>query len=646
MLETLPVVVARQPTPVGVAQRLEALPVVVAPQRGLADVGRRLPVCTRLWGLLRHVQIRLQWATLFLPWLLCLPHADSYLGWISDQQIVLGVGLLLMAVSGAAALRDHLRSGGGAAPLLAAIALLLWHLGFHSPASSPSEKWCVAVLRDDGGELPLSRVDRHHAAVGLMLLDDMLRTILRFVAGAPSEAWPFALASQEHYFLWVCDEEWWETCYHRTNWMRLPAHPKRMFGGPRSSSRVLLTEAMLWASMAMETLGTMVILPPKCAGSGWAAAPCVAVTLLVVSCAPWLPRQSDVVLVEMLQLIRMISRFAIYFQVIWLVVIGLLLAPEEIALCALAKDSPTLLGLQAAALVVLYVMVASHLWVTTTRCRVASPLYAVRAEDVVSDVPLRSRPLYCGSTGPHGAGLGLVEGSHAPTRMCDWEDPAVASLRWRDRLALRHCAESLASREAHLLSNLDALDVCISEAELEVHGTSHAPRPGSARQRSLNGVLAVLAVALCLLASRGWRPSCCAQPAAVSSDSCTTGFLESVVWAFLLLRVGHCWYSILVQSAAAWEASGRTAYAEVVTLRQQASTLYRSLAETQWMLSRLEAQLESLGVVLAKKERRADRTAAGEVGEGNVPSPLSAMRVIMLGWLGSVVALALVPLLQ
>lgn len=628
---------------------LEALPVVVAPQWGPVDVPQRVStqrvsVCIRLQGLLRHAQTRLQWAALFLPWLLCLPHADSYLGSFWDQQIVLGVGLLLLAVSGASSLRDHLRSGGGAGPLLAAAALLLWHLGFQSPASSSSEKWCVAVLRDDSGDLPVTRVDRHHAAVGLMLLDDMLRTILRFVAGAPFEAWPFALTSREHYFLWVYDEEWWETCYHGMNWMRLPTHPKRLGGGPRSSSRLLLTEAMLWASMAVETIGTMVILPPKCAGSGWAAAPCVAVTLLVVSCAPWLPRQSDVVLVEMLQLIRMVSRFAIYFQVVWLVVIGLLLPPEDIALCALAKDSPTLLALQAAALAVLYVIVASHLWVVTTRCRVASPLYAVRAEDVVSDTPLRSRPLYCGSTGPHGAGLGRVEGSHAPTRMCNWEDPAVTSLRWRDRLALRHCAESLAAREAHLLSNLDALDVCIGEAEMEVHGASHAPRPGSSRQRSLNGVLAMLAVALCMLASRGWRPSCCAHPAVVSSDSCGGGILESVLWAFLLLRVGHCWYSIIVQSAAAWEASGRTAYAEVITLRQQASTLYRSLAETQLMLCRLEAQLEGLGVELPK--HAADRSDAAEVGEGRPPSPLGAMRVIILGWLSSVVALALVPLLQ
>merc|ERR1719506_729043 len=119
--------------------------------------------------------------------------------------------------------------------------------------------------------------------------------------------------------------------------MRLPENPNTGCGHGRSSYRLLLTEALLCASMAVETLGTMVILPPKCAGPGWVAAPCVALTALVVSCAPWLPRQSDLVLMDMLQLMRIVSRFAVYFQAVWIVALGLLIQREDMALCAWAK---------------------------------------------------------------------------------------------------------------------------------------------------------------------------------------------------------------------------------------------------------------------------------------------------------------------
>jgi len=535
-----------------------------------------------------------------LPWLLCLlgarlgPGLHS-LGWFWDEQLALAMGLLLLTASGACALRDRLRLGPcGLDPgaLLAALALLLWQLGFHAPGAQ--ERWCMAVVRSPTGGAPLEAAE-HHAAVGLMLLDDMLHAVLRFVACTPLEAWPFALASQRNHHLWVQDEEWWEACYRSAGWMRLPANPK-LPGGRRARTegrpRHLLREAALWAAVMAETLRMMVVLRPKCAAPCWVAAPCVASTLLVVSCSPWLAKQGDLVLVEMAQLTRVVSRFAIYFQAVWIVALGLLLRPEELALCALPEGNAALRALELGALAVLYIVVAGHLWEATARCRAASPLYAVPAEDVMPDPAFRSRPLYCGS-------LGLVEGSYAPTRMCDWDElpGGQGQLRWRERYTLRRCAELLAARESHLLSHLDALHSRLAEAELEVHSPGRCARP--APPSRLGKLLGLLAVAACAAAAQGWCSSCCAR----AMDSGGSLF-EAVLWASLLVRVSHDWYSLMLRSAAAWEAAGHTAYAEVVALRQQASALHSSLAEAQWLLWRLEARLEGLGVAVQRPRGR------------------------------------------
>jgi len=346
----------------------------------------------------------------FVPWLSCVfllgagatvvREVAEALDWILDHQVVLASGMLIALLVGCATIRDYLRGRGGAGPVLAASAFLLWHMRWlRSPSSSSSPgRWCVAVAKAIEGGRPPSPVDNHTAALGLVLLDDMLRAVLRFVAGAPTEVWPFALINKKCHTLWVSDEEWWEACYRGASWMRLPKNPQLTNGYTEvSSTRCLLKEAMLWASVMVETLGMWVILPPRCATPAWAAAPCVASTLLMVSCAPWLPRQSDIVLVEMRQMLRIVSRFAIYFQALWVIVLHTLLQPEDMVMCALPKESLFLQALEAAAAAALYTIVVGQLWVVTARCRAASPLYAVPAEDVVADASVRSRPLYCGS---------------------------------------------------------------------------------------------------------------------------------------------------------------------------------------------------------------------------------------------------------
>jgi len=594
---------------------LESLTMVVAqaaPGRGPGPAPKYAAevrsLGARLAGLLGCAHARLQGATFFLPWLLFLPSTSfgpglCDFGSVWDCWLVTGLGLMLTGALGAAAFRDHLQSSAGAGPMFTVLACVLWHLGLsdRGPASGDTDKWRVAVVH--GGRPPLP-VGSLHTAVGLMLLDDVLRAVLRFVGSVPFEAWPFAAASRESYFLWVHDEDWWEQCYRRVSWMRLPANPNVRGGSRHTNVGQLLSEASLWASMAIEALGTMAILPPKCAGPVWVPAPCAALTVFVVSCVPWLPRLSDIVLVEMLQLMRTISKF----QAVWIVVIGLSLRSEDIAPGEMPKDCMALFLLEACALVVLYLIVVRHLWAVTKRCRVASPLQAVPAADIVSSTTFRSRPLYCGS-------LGVVEGSHAPTRLCDWDN--ICNVRWRDRFALRRCAESLASREAHLLSHLDALGVRISEAEREECCSLHCapdstPRAWFLSQGSLNGVLAVIVMALCAVAARGWWSSRFGAHAVWPADSAGNAF-KAVLWAALFLRVGRCWYSIMTDGISAWEALVRIQHVEVSALRQQAHTLHSSLAATQQMLSRLELQLRSLGVPVLRRasgSRRLNSAAA------------------------------------
>jgi len=618
---------------------LEPLPVLALGVRQTGQPAASSNSCRgRLRGLLRQACASLQQAALPLPWLVCLlglqagaagagPGLDGAWGLsrLWEQQLALFLGLLLLFASGAASLKDRLRSGGGTAdlgPLLAALALLFWHLGLQQApgcsASSPSLRRCVALVKSIGlgSHATYCALDDRHAAVGLMLLDDVLRAVLRFVGATPAEAWPFAIANQRTRDVWVHDEEWWRACYHGASWMRLPTYPQLPFcagsrgaqpppprpGGAGVTLRQLLREATLWASMMAQTLGTVVMLRPKCAAPSWAMAPCVASTLLVASCAAWLPRQSDMVLVEMFRLLRIVGKFAVYFQAIWIAAAGLLVSPDELALCALPKDAwIPLRSLEVGAVMVLYVMVAGHLWAVAARCRAASPLYAVSAEDFVMQPPLRSRPLYCGT-------LGLVEGTYAPTAMCDWEELAgTPEVRWRDCFAIRHCAEVLAAREAHLLSYLDALRLRIDEAEMEAHsstsssswlpggcagaGTAHPSAFGP--WRKLGGLLAIPALLLCVVVGR-----VCASTLHVHQIARPgpRGIVELTLWAALLLRVGHGWYSIMAHSVAAWTAAGREAYSEAAELRQRLCTVHRSLAEAQWLIRRVEDRLTDLVV--------------------------------------------------
>mmetsp|Transcript_46032 Transcript_46032/g.127856 ORF Transcript_46032/g.127856 Transcript_46032/m.127856 type:complete len:603 (-) Transcript_46032:112-1920(-) len=563
---------------------------VLLPLVATAPRGQRRPpspvftFLLKLFGLLWRVPAVVWQVALLVPWLLCFAGAGVDAGhgldgstWFGNSQAALGLALLVYAATGASALRDHVRGGAGAGPLLPALALLLWSLGFRS--TSAQDRWCVAVVKSVAQPQPVD----YRAAVGLFLLDDVVRAVLRFVTHTPPAAWPFALTSRKSLSLWAHDEEWWKACYRGVGWMRLPRNPKALNDlGPRH----LLREATLWASVLLEALGMMAILPPKNALTAWTAAPCVA---LMVVCAQWLPRQLDLVIVEMRQLMRFVTRFAMYFQAIWVLVLGLLMQPEDMSFCGMPRSSFVLPLLEVTAFATLYVVVAGQLWAIVSRLRAAAPLYAVPAQDMVSDPPLRSRPLYCGN-------LGRVEGSHAPTQMCDWEDVAVAPtlLGWRDLCALRRCAESLAAREAHILSHLGALELRIDEAELEMCGRGARSMANVGR---LNGVVASLVLMLCLAVVRRWQPT---RWACAVSSAGLTGGVEAFLMASLLLRVGPGWCCALVQGATAWDSTGRALHHEIVALRQQTHSLHRNLAETQWMLRCLERKVQRLGVVVQR----------------------------------------------
>jgi len=440
-----------------------------------------------------------------------------------------------------------------------------------------------------------------------------------------SMAWAFALTSQRSHWIWANDEEWWSACYHGAAWMQLPSTDGGSGtgnGGNQPLLRTLLREAALCGCIAVETLGTMVVLRPRCGALCWAAAPCVASTLLVVSCYPWLPCQADVVLVEMMRLMQSVSKFAVYFQATWIVAVGLLLRREDMAaLCCANAVAGTgaLRALEVGALATLTALVAGHLWAVTARCRVASPLFAVPAAEVVSEDPTaRSRPLYCGS-------LGLVEGSYAPTSVCDWEEfgRTHPDLSWRDLYGLRRCGELLAAREAHLLSHLDALQVRINEAELDVRNAVRPPPVARSLRGRLGWLPGLLAAMLLAATVQCWSSSHhrCGRPARASLLD-ALGPLEVLLWVPLFARVGRGLCSAL------FAVGGQRFDGEVVALRQQAYRLHQSLAEAQWMLSRLETRLAGLGA------RHSSHRSKSPVASG-------AARTLLFSWLGSLSALLL-----
>lgn len=505
-----------------------------------------------------------------------------------DHRIICGFCLLMAVTSGLVALRDFSTRGGAGA--LVHLALWCWHFGFQTP------KWCVAT------QVKRSISAQHMP--GLTLVDDVLRAVFRFVSNTPADVCPVALTNQRNYYVWIHDELWWETCYKTAEWMKIPVNPKH------DPPRRLVNEAAMWVSMTAETLGMMVMLPPRCAASFWVVAPCFASTLLVLCCSPWLPQQSDVVLVAMVQLLRFMSRYVTYFSVIWIVITGLLVPPEELSMCTL-PDHSALSVVELGACVTLVAMVAGHLWRVTAFCRVSSPLYAVPA----NDTDTRQRPLYCS--------VGLVEGSHAPTRMCNLEDRALCESRWQDRYTIRRCTESLTAQEAHQLSSLDALNARIAEVE-----RSHRKiRRGSfmAAPQTFTAVtvlLSVCAVGVSTLVVQSWRS--CHGRRVLTNFSVS----EAMLWTSLLVRVGHCCHSIVARVVVAWD-SPRCS--DLAALRRKASALHKKLAKTQWMLCHLETQLESLGIEVQRCHR-------ARVGQS-----LGATRVLLLAWLSSVAALAILP---
>jgi len=108
------------------------------------------------------------------------------------------------------------------------------------------------------------------------------------------------------------------------------------------------------------------------------------------------------------------------------------------------------------------------------------------------------------------------------------------------------------------------------------------------------------------------------------------GLLEAMIWASVLLRAGHGWYSIMARSTLALELEGHAPWMEVQALKQQSTALHRSLAETQWTIYRLEAQLQNLGVTVQRPHSHPDGCRSW-----------GAMRVLVFSWLSSIVALLL-----
>jgi hypothetical protein len=364
------------------------------------------------------------------------------------------------------------------------------------------------------------------------------------------------------------------------------------------------------------------------------------------------------VLVELRQLLRIVSKFAMYFQAVWVIFMWMLLRPEDISLCALPNDGGTtaawpnretvvLRTFEAIAFATMYALVVGQIWVVIARCRVAAPLYAVPVEELVSDSSgsSRSRPLYCGS-------LGLVEGCHAPTRMCDWDALGAArdGLRWRDRCAMRACADALAAREAHLLSHLDALELRIGEAQLEA---AQAAEPQGLQEVcpglacTYSGLFTPLVLLLSMALMRGWRPSC--QPLLESSSLSASdsgvssgGLLEAVLWASVLLRAGQCWSIIKPFSSAAEAASEtfKSPDADVASMRQQAVVLHQSLAETHRMVCSLELHFDRLAVPVARPRCGAGSFGSAGLGDAWAAGDScwrdpSAVRALAIGWLGS-----------
>jgi len=568
------------------AAGMDLVPVLVFEEP--AKVPRR--TSKKLLQGLRRYQDSFPQANSFLLWLLCLLVISSA-PFNAFDEAMLGLGhgaatLCVMAVVFACGPRLGL---GDFRHFLTVLALLLW------PRSE--QRWCRAMLK--AGQSP-AEVLAPRAALGFVLLDDLLRVVLRYFEGEPAEAWPFAVTSRGLYQLWSQDEEWWEACYRGAAWHRLPVRL-----APPSINR-LMKEAMLLASMMAETFGMMVLLQNSSTATSWAAAPCIASTLLVVSCSPWLPRQSDLVLVEMSRLLSLVSKFAVYVQTL-LLLLSLVAQPQSPLRC-IHQDGEGLTGaffyLETASLVALCTLVTYQLLAVVARCRAASPLYAVPAEEVVTEhASHRSKPLY----------LGATLGSFAPTQLCAWEDLRNA-VGARQRFVLRRCGEMLVSREAHLLSHLEALHVRIEEVEKRRNGGSSAQGP---QRLALPG----------LLATGLWTSLLCVFAVSIgpSSDGENSLLLQALLCVLLLARLACSWYQVYLRNMRGFRTAEHSEEFEVRDLRHRTCSLHRQLAETQNMILQLEDRIQNVNVAIPRRQR-SERLGLGP--------ELVSVSVILLGWVG------------
>eukprot|EP00928_Gymnodinium_smaydae_P031085 TRINITY_DN22937_c0_g1_i1.p1 TRINITY_DN22937_c0_g1~~TRINITY_DN22937_c0_g1_i1.p1 ORF type:complete len:692 (+),score=99.21 TRINITY_DN22937_c0_g1_i1:147-2222(+) len=574
----------------------------------------------------------------WLPLVLCIyfvalgpPSLSSYGGRDGGGGALLGLGTswlvtwMMRPLAGAV----HCVGGEGwSQTVLVAAVLSLWYLGL--PPGPAESDWSLPALPAPaaagtppprglpGSPSAVALLDisaqeaGRRAVVGLIVLDDLLRVILRFVAGSPLEVWPFAVCNRYHYSLWMTGcSNWWEDSYLSASWMTLPPNTGRLGNRGSSSIACVLSKAVLVASVAAEAFGSVVVFPPECTLSCWVAAPLVTSTLLVATRGP---SRLDTLLLAVMELVRLASKCGVYFQAVWLLA-AYLLPTQDTALRAHGSGwgcyRQAALGvLEVLALSGLYVALASRVSMVLAWRRTAEPLYAVPIE-MRDSSPLAGRPLYCGSLGQG------VEGTYAPTRMCDWDDASdgsgLLSLPWRERFRLRARAEALTAREARLLSFLDALAVRIREAEScgedENSGIAAAIRPACRPRQRRRAILACGAALVSLLgAGVAWRFHLSLCPHSV-------GLIEAAFWLVLFARAAHYYLrAALPRLLAAWEAyrpprRRNVGDPELAALRQQAHAHHQCLAETQRQLCHLEARLESLGV-------RARRLDHGETDRG------------------------------
>jgi len=174
-----------------------------------------------------------------------------------------------------------------------------------------------------------------------------------------------------------------------------------------------------------------------------------------------------------------------------------------------------------------------------------------------------------------------------------WEE--LSGISTRRRYILRRCGELLVAREAHLLSNLEALQMRIKEAENDT----------LPQQEQFSGFPGLLASALCLLACAHWSFG------PVTGQPC----LQAAVWLLILSRFGQSWYHEVLRNLPCQSAED-----EVWDLRREFCTLHRHLAETQRLITQLEDRVQSLGVVPKRQ-----RTPRGD---------LAALGVTLLAWFG------------